>query len=198
MPKAQIRNRVSIPLKNLTNSPDFITFHGLIEDKEHIALDFRRSNKAIAPLVRIHSECMTGDVFHSLRCDCGEQLNEALRLIDSEAGILLYMRHEGRGIGLYNKIDAYKLQSEGLDTFQANLQLGFSQDEREFITAAHMLQALQVTQIRLLSNNPQKKQQLEQNGIRVIQSINTGIYLTQYNQDYLIAKKEKTDHSINL
>ncbi|CDG21522.1 GTP cyclohydrolase-2 (fragment) [Xenorhabdus poinarii G6] len=136
MPKVRIRNRVSIPLKELKNTPDFITFYGLFENKEHIALDFRHNNNSIAPLVRIHSECMTGDVFHSLKCDCGEQLNEALQLINNEGGILLYMRHEGRGIGLYNKIDAYRLQNEGLDTFQANLQIGFSQDEREFVPTA--------------------------------------------------------------
>ena len=200
MDKVRIRNRVQIPLKDLKNTAEFIAFYGLPSDKEHIALCFQTpdKDKYSVPLVRVHSECMTGDVFHSLRCDCGEQLEEALKYLDNQGGILLYLRQEGRGIGLYNKIDAYQLQSEGLDTYQANLELGFSQDEREFTTAALMLKALEVDKIRLLSNNPQKLYELEQNSIRVLESIGTGIYQTPYNQAYLRAKKEQTYHLINL
>lgn len=199
MSNVRIRNSDYIPLKNLTNKAEFITFHGFADGKEHIALRFPGWNvKNGAPLVRIHSECLTGDVFHSLRCDCGEQLTEALSLMDRQGGVVLYLRQEGRGIGLYNKIDAYKLQSAGMDTYQANIELGFPQDVREFQTAAQMLHALDMRSVTLLSNNPEKKNQLESHGIHVERVMNTGTFLNTFNKAYLSAKKEKTNHLLNL
>ncbi|MFJ5409614.1 GTP cyclohydrolase II [Pectobacterium punjabense] len=193
-----IRNRELIPLKGINNNVEFITFHGLSDGKEHIALKFSHCDGNSDPLVRIHSECMTGDVFHSLRCDCGEQLTEALSLMDKKGGILLYLRQEGRGIGLYNKIDSYQLQRSGMDTYQANIELGFPQDVRDFSIAAQMLYALDVKSIKLLSNNPEKKIQLELHGISVSQLINTGTFLNEFNKDYLTTKKYKTNHILNV
>ncbi|WCG82312.1 GTP cyclohydrolase II [Pectobacterium sp. A5351] len=193
-----IRNRELIPLKGINSNVEFITFHGLSDGKEHIALKFSHRDGNADPLVRIHSECMTGDIFHSLRCDCGEQLTEALSLMDKKGGILLYLRQEGRGIGLYNKIDSYQLQRSGMDTYQANIELGFPQDTRDFSIAAQMLYALDVKSIKLLSNNPEKKIQLEFHGISVSQLINTGTFLNEFNKDYLTTKKYKTNHILNV
>ncbi|UVO10551.1 GTP cyclohydrolase II [Pectobacterium polonicum] len=193
-----IRNRELIPLKGISSNVEFITFHGLSDGKEHIALKFSHWDGNSDPLVRIHSECMTGDIFHSLRCDCGEQLTEALSLMDKKGGILLYLRQEGRGIGLYNKIDSYQLQRSGMDTYQANIELGFPQDIRDFSIAAQMLYALDVKSIKLLSNNPEKKIQLEFHGISVSQLINTGTFLNEFNKDYLTTKKYKTNHILNV
>lgn len=198
MDNVTVRNRELIPLKNLISQVEFITFHGLPDGKEHIALRFSSWNGKGEPLVRIHSECMTGDVFHSLRCDCGEQLDEALSLMDKLGGILIYLRQEGRGIGLYNKIDAYSLQSSGIDTYQANIELGFPVDSRDFTVAAKILKALEVSSVKLLSNNPEKKVQLETYGISVSGLIPTGTFVNKFNQNYLIAKKSKTNHSLNL
>lgn len=198
MSNLSIRNRELIPLKGISSNVEFITFHGLSDGKEHIALKFSHWDENSDPLVRIHSECMTGDVFHSLRCDCGEQLTEALSLMDKKGGILLYLRQEGRGIGLYNKIDSYQLQRSGMDTYQANIELGFPQDTRDFSIAAQMLYALDVKSIKLLSNNPEKKIQLEFHGISVSQLINTGTFLNEFNKDYLTTKKYKTNHILNV
>ncbi|MBN3134401.1 GTP cyclohydrolase II [Pectobacterium punjabense] len=198
MNNLSIRNRELIPLKGINSNVEFITFHGLSDGKEHIALKFSHCDGNSDPLVRIHSECMTGDVFHSLRCDCGEQLTEALSLMDKKGGILLYLRQEGRGIGLYNKIDSYQLQRSGMDTYQANIELGFPQDVRDFSIAAQMLYALDVKSIKLLSNNPEKKIQLELHGISVSQLINTGTFLNEFNKDYLTTKKYKTNHILNV
>ncbi|GKW26201.1 GTP cyclohydrolase-2 [Pectobacterium carotovorum subsp. carotovorum] len=198
MNNLSIRNRELIPLKGISSNVEFITFHGLSDGKEHIALKFSHWDGNSDPLVRIHSECMTGDIFHSLRCDCGEQLTEALSLMDKKGGILLYLRQEGRGIGLYNKIDSYQLQRSGMDTYQANIELGFPQDIRDFSIAAQMLYALDVKSIKLLSNNPEKKIQLEFHGISVSQLINTGTFLNEFNKDYLTTKKYKTNHILNV
>ncbi|WP_431224296.1 GTP cyclohydrolase II [Serratia sp. L9] len=191
-----IRNRTLIPLKGITKPVEFITFRGFPVEKEHIALRFAHRENNPVPLVRIHSECMTGDVFHSLRCDCGEQLSEAMSLLEDQGGLLLYLRQEGRGIGLYNKIDAYQLQNSGMDTYQANIELGFSHDEREFSIAAMMLKALDIFEICLLSNNPDKKTQLEHHGINVNRVVNTGTFLNKFNKDYLSAKKKKLTISL--
>ena len=144
------------------------TFDGLVDGKEHLALglgDWQRSlaRAAVggrAPLVRPHSECLTGDVFGSQRCDCGPQLREAVERITDAGGLLLYLRQEGRGIGLYAKLDAYALQDAGLDTYEANVALGHGEDERDYTAAAQMLLALGADRIRLLSNNPDKAEQL--------------------------------------
>jgi GTP cyclohydrolase II len=146
-------------------------------------------------LVRIHSQCLTGDVFHSLRCDCREQLEMALGMIrDAGAGILLYEQQEGRGIGLMAKLQAYELQDSGLDTVEANERLGFKADQRDFALPAEMLKALGVTQVRLLSNNPEKVEALERGGIEVVERVPCEVPLTQHAEEYLKTKKEKMGH----
>jgi GTP cyclohydrolase II len=189
-----VRARLSMPLKFARGGgasdalpPDMVTFAGLTDEREHIALVFRGKDRSV-PIVRIHSECLTGDAFGSMRCDCGEQLHEALELFSQAGGILLYLRQEGRSIGLYNKMDAYKLQEGGLDTYEANRQLGFPSDARNYRAAADMLTALKVRKIELLSNNPDKQTQLESFGIVVNRRIPTRIHRTRVNSAYLDAK----------
>jgi len=140
------------------------------------------------PLVRLHSECLTGDVLGSQRCDCGPQLREAVERISESGGYLLYLRQEGRGIGLYNKLDAYALQDSGLDTYEANTALGFGKDERDYTVAAQMLLALGIDDIDLLTNNPDKGAQLEAAGIRVNRQVPTRLHLSPGNGRYLAAK----------
>ncbi len=150
-----------------------LTFDGLVDGREHLALGLGDRAAPLAPersappLVRPHSECLTGDVFGSQRCDCGPQLREAVERIADAGGFLLYLRQEGRGIGLYAKLDAYALQDAGLDTYEANLALGHGADERDYTVAAQMLHALGVGEVGLLSNNPDKADQLEALGVRV-------------------------------
>jgi GTP cyclohydrolase II len=147
------------------------------------------------PLVRIHSQCLTGDVFHSLRCDCRQQLEMALAMIrDEEAGILLYEQKEGRGIGLMAKLQAYQLQDEGLDTVEANEKLGFKADQRDFVLPGEMLKALGVKRLRLISNNPEKVEALEQAGIEVVERVPCEVPPTLYAEEYLKTKKEKLGH----
>jgi len=147
------------------------------------------------PLVRIHSQCLTGDVFGSLRCDCRQQLEMALSMISAEgAGILLYEQQEGRGIGLIAKLQAYELQDRGLDTVQANEELGFKADHREFALPAEMLKAIGVDRVRLLSNNPQKVAALEAGGIKVVERVPCEVKPHAHAENYLKTKKEKLGH----
>jgi GTP cyclohydrolase II len=147
---------------------------------------------------RLHSECLTGDVMGSLRCDCRDQLEVAMRrLATMERGLLLYMRQEGRGIGLVNKVRAYALQDRGLDTVEANQALGFRDDERDYAVAAHMLASLNVGSVRLMTNNPNKIRQLEQHGIKVSGRIPHVIPPTEYNRFYLETKAARSGHYID-
>ncbi len=147
------------------------------------------------PLVRIHSQCLTGDVFGSLRCDCRQQLEMALAMIaERGAGVLIYEQQEGRGIGLMAKLKAYELQDEGLDTVEANERLGFKADQREFALPAKILKALGVSQVRLLSNNPDKVAALERGGIKVIERVPCEVSASAHSEDYLKTKKEKMGH----
>ena len=147
------------------------------------------------PLVRVHSQCLTGDVFHSLRCDCRQQLEMALSMIrDLGAGILIYEQQEGRGIGLMAKLQAYALQDEGLDTVEANERLGFKADHRDFALPAEMLKALGVKKVRLLSNNPEKVEALERAGVEVIERVPCEVAPSPYAEEYLKTKKEKLGH----
>ncbi|GAA2698829.1 GTP cyclohydrolase II [Actinoplanes palleronii] len=179
-------------------SAEVFTFIGLADGREHLALGLGDWKNSDNPLVRPHSECLTGDVFGSQRCDCGPQLREAAERITEAGGILLYLRQEGRGIGLYAKLDAYALQDTGLDTYQANLALGHAEDERDYTAAAQMLQALDVDRIRLLSNNPDKAGQLSDLGVDVTEQIRTGVHLSTANARYLATKRDHTAHTIDL
>ncbi|SEM16422.1 GTP cyclohydrolase II [Stigmatella aurantiaca] len=195
---ASVRQKVSIPVLDGYVNGTFYSFHGLPDGKEHFLVELGPKGTGKDPLVRLHSECMTGDVFGSQKCDCGPQLRESLFRINSEGGYLLYLRQEGRGIGLYSKFDAYKLQSEGLDTYDANRRLSFEDDLRDYSSAASMLRALDATRIRLLSNNPDKAAQLAAHGITITEQVQTGTYMTAHNQRYLQAKALRTNHKINL
>lgn len=166
-----------------------------ISGKEHITLVLGDIENADSVLIRIHSECLTGDVFGSKRCDCGEQLDLALRNIAKEGtGILIYMRQEGRGIGLINKLKSYKLQEEGYDTVEANIKLGFSPDLRTYDIAASILKSLNVFNIRLMTNNPEKINGLNEFGIKVLERVPIQIKENNINEFYLKTKKEKMNH----
>ncbi|TOG37106.1 GTP cyclohydrolase, partial [Vibrio parahaemolyticus] len=144
----------------------------------HVAVIFKQADQTQdTPLVRMHSECLTGDVFHSSRCDCGEQLEETIQRMGESGGVILYLRQEGRGIGLYNKIDAYRLQSQGMNTYEANNHLGFDDDLRDFTEAAQMLEALGIKKIRLVTNNPKKIRELAEYGIEIVEVVNTSAHI---------------------
>ncbi|WP_318463410.1 GTP cyclohydrolase II [Photobacterium leiognathi] len=193
-----VRARVPFKVGLKSNIPaDLLSFNGLESGKEHVAVIFKDADKTSAPLVRMHSECLTGDVFHSSRCDCGEQLDETIEKMGELGGIILYLRQEGRGIGLYNKIDAYKLQSEGMNTYEANNHLGFGDDLREFGEAAQMLKALGLTDIRLVTNNPKKIRELSENGINIVEVVGTKAHVKDGNESYLKIKASHGHHRFN-
>lgn len=193
-----VRARVPFKVGLKSNIPaDLLSFNGLESGKEHVAVIFKDADKTSAPLVRMHSECLTGDVFHSSRCDCGEQLDETIEKMGELGGIILYLRQEGRGIGLYNKIDAYKLQSEGMNTYEANNHLGFGDDLREFGEAAQMLKALGLTDIRLVTNNPKKIRELGENGINIVEVVGTKAHVKDGNESYLKTKASHGHHRFN-
>lgn len=191
-----VRRAVEIPIRNGVGT--FHSFHGLHDGKEHFAVGFGAWKTQERPLVRIHSECMTGDVFGSARCDCGDQLAEAVDRFHRDGGILIYLRQEGRGIGLYGKFDAYRLQLEGADTFAANRLLDFPEDMRDYRCAAQILTAMGVGSVDLLSNNPDKVEQLRRYGIEVGRVVNTGVYATPHNLGYLQAKADLHRHFISI
>lgn len=176
-----------------------VAFYNNQDHKDHIALVHGDVCGEEDVPVRVHSECLTGDVLGSLRCDCRDQLESALRMIGGmERGLLLYLRQEGRGIGLVNKIRAYGLQEHGYDTVEANLALGFRDDEREYTVAAKMLEALHVRSIQLITNNPKKIEELAKNGIKVNGRIPHIMPVNEHNQFYLETKAIKSGHLIDL
>jgi len=176
-----------------------VAFWNNRDGKEHVAIVHGDVMGAADLPTRLHSECLTGDVMGSLRCDCRDQLETALRKLGSmERGLLLYLRQEGRGIGLVNKIRAYALQEKGLDTVQANRALGFRDDERDYAVAAHMLMSLNVQSVRLMTNNPDKIRQLEQLGTKVSGRIPHVIPPNDYNRFYLETKVARSGHQIDL
>ena len=171
-----------------------ISFDNELDFKEHVAIV--KEPYGDVPLVRIHSKCLTGDTLASLKCDCGSQLANSLRMIAQEGGILLYMDQEGRGIGLKEKIKAYELQDKGLDTVEANEALGFKADERTYEAAFQMLRALGVSKVRLITNNPAKVKALEEFGIEVVEVVPALPEVTEYNRPYLRVKAEKLGHRL--
>ncbi|MEO7410317.1 MAG: GTP cyclohydrolase II [Sphingomicrobium sp.] len=190
---AEIAARARLPVEGIGEA-QVIAFREPATGAEHVALLIGAPGGE-PPLVRLHSECLTGDVFGSLKCDCGPQLKEALRLIaGSGGGILLYLRQEGRGIGLTNKIRAYGLQDRGLDTVDANRRLGFADDEREYTTAAAMLRALGTDAVRLLTNNPAKVAGLEAEGIAVVERVAHHLPVNPHNADYIETKRRRSGH----
>ena len=148
-------------------------------------------------MVRVHSSCMTGDILGSLRCDCGDQLHHALRMIEKAGkGLVLYMNQEGRGIGLLNKLKAYKLQEQGRDTVEANLELGFAMDERDYGVGAQILRHLGIQKMKLLSNNPRKRAGLLGYGLEIVENLPIEIEPNAYNEKYLTTKRDKLGHNI--
>jgi GTP cyclohydrolase II len=207
-PIASIRTQVALPLRfadgYIANARVF-SFNGLVDGHEHLALGLGDRAAAVTsaeyealPLVRLHSECLTGDVFGSQRCDCGAQLREAVERIADSGGFLLYLRQEGRGIGLYAKLEAYALQDAGLDTYEANLALGHREDERSYLVAAQMLSALGVLRIALLTNNPDKARQLRRFGVAVTARVPTAVHLSSANARYLATKAQRGAHTLDI
>ena len=185
--------RARLPLDGLPDT-QIAAFRAADDGQEHVALIVGAFGGK-APLVRLHSECLTGDVFGSLKCDCGPQLNQALALIGNEGGgVLLYLRQEGRGIGLANKLRAYALQDRGLDTVDANSRLGFADDERDYAHAASILRALGIDRVRLLTNNPAKAAGLDAAGVQVVERVPHSMPANPHNADYLATKRRKSGH----
>jgi GTP cyclohydrolase II len=206
-PAATIRTHVELPLRfadGFTTDARVFSFDGLVDGREHLAFALgdrtapHSADDCRVPLIRPHSECLTGDVFGSERCDCGPQLREAVERIAEAGGYLLYLRQEGRGIGLYSKLEAYALQDGGIDTYDANLVLGHGEDERSYAAASQMLHALGVSRVALLSNNPDKARQLRGWGVTVVDQVPTGVYVSDANQGYLEAKARRGRHTLDL
>jgi GTP cyclohydrolase II len=195
---ATVRARVPMPIRlgDVETVAEVVTFDGLVDGLEHLAIVL--GSPGDVPLVRLHSDCLTGDVLGSRRCDCGPQLHEAVDRIEATGGYLLYLRQEGRGIGLYAKLDAYLLQDRGLDTYDANLALGYAADARDYTAAAQMLGALGVRRLALLTNNPDKALQLAGHGLDVVARVPTAVHLTASNRRYLSAKAHRGSHALEL
>lgn len=192
-PSVEIVARAKLPLEDMPPT-QIVAFRASDDGQEHVALVVGAFGGK-PPLVRLHSECLTGDVFGSLKCDCGPQLRAALHIIgEAGGGVLLYLRQEGRGIGLVNKIRAYSLQDRGLDTVEANLRLGFADDERDYGHAAAMLRALGIAEVRLLTNNPRKVAGLEAAGIKVVERVAHQMPANPHNADYLATKRKRSGH----
>jgi len=172
-------------------------FTNQIDNSEHFALVKQPVQANQVPLVRIHSECITGDVFGSCKCDCGSQLQQSLAMIAAEGGVLIYLRQEGRGIGLTNKLKAYALQEEGLDTVEANVKLGLPIDSRDYSVAFQILKYFGVDVLRLLTNNPKKVEAISRFGIKVSERLPLAMLATNENRRYLRTKKEKLGHFLD-
>jgi len=193
----EVGSRVKLPTAH--GKFDLIAFRQKSNGLEHVALVKGSWTPDEPILVRVHSSCVTGDIFHSYRCDCGPQLHKAMEMIDKEGkGVLVYMNQEGRGIGLFNKIHAYKLQEEGLDTVEANVELGFAPDERDYGIGASIIRELGVRKMRLITNNPKKRKGLEGYGLEIVENVPLEIPPTPQNEFYLQTKRDKMGHLILL
>lgn len=187
--------RVQMPTKY--GNFELVAFKQLNTNDMHMALKKGDWEAGEPVLVRVHSSCFTGDILHSLRCDCGEQLQAAMQLVEKEGkGLILYMNQEGRGIGLMNKLKAYKLQEEGKDTVEANLELGFKMDERDYGVGAQILRHLNVTKMRLITNNPRKRAGLNGYGLEIVENVAIEISPNPHNEFYLKTKRDKLGHEI--
>ena len=187
--------RVHMPTKY--GDFELVAFKQLNTGDIHLAIKKGEWKKEEPVMVRVHSSCMTGDILGSLRCDCGDQLHTALKIIESEGkGVVLYMNQEGRGIGLLNKLKAYKLQEQGMDTVEANLELGFGMDERDYGVGAQILRHLGISKMKLLSNNPRKRAGLLGYGLEIVENIAIEIKSNEHNEKYLTTKRDKMGHTI--
>jgi 3,4-dihydroxy 2-butanone 4-phosphate synthase/GTP cyclohydrolase II len=192
-----IKRLISVDLPTEHGDFDLIAYKQINTDQEHIALIKGSWTEDEPVLTRVHSSCITGDIFGSCRCDCGPQLSAAMNMIEKEGkGVIVYMNQEGRGIGLINKLKAYKLQEQGLDTVEANLQLGFKMDQREYGIGAQILRDLGVKKMRLMSNNPQKRTGLVGYGLEIVENVPIKIVANKHNKKYLDTKRDKMGHDL--
>ncbi len=192
-----IHEDVSVSMPTKYGTFELIAFKQINTGEEHMALKKGSWKKDEPVLVRVHSSCMTGDILGSLRCDCGEQLHAAMKMVEAAGkGVVLYMNQEGRGIGLLNKLKAYKLQEEGRDTVEANLELGFGQDERDYGVGAQILRQMGITKIKLISNNPRKRAGITGYGLEIVDTVPIEIPSNKHNKKYLETKRDKLGHKI--
>ncbi len=192
-----IKREIVVDLPTEFGDFELVAYKQKITGDSHLALIKGKWEKDEPVMVRVHSSCVTGDIFGSCRCDCGPQLHAAMRLVEKEGkGVVLYMNQEGRGIGLLNKLKAYKLQENGLDTVQANIELGFKMDERDYGVGAQILRDLEISKLRLISNNPKKRAGLEGYGLEIVEAIPLEMEPNVHNQNYLETKRDKMGHTI--
>jgi 3,4-dihydroxy 2-butanone 4-phosphate synthase/GTP cyclohydrolase II len=192
-----IKEEVRVKMPTKYGEFELITYTQLNTGEVHMALKKGDWENDEPVLVRVHSSCMTGDILGSLRCDCGDQLHAAMKMVEAEGkGLVLYMNQEGRGIGLLNKLKAYKLQEEGMDTVEANLSLGFAMDERDYGVGAQILRALNISKLKLISNNPKKRAGLLGYGLEIVDTVPIEIASNKYNEKYLKTKRDKMGHKI--
>ncbi|HEY1045149.1 MAG TPA: GTP cyclohydrolase II, partial [Bacteroidia bacterium] len=195
--ESHVKREIAVNMPTSYGNFEMIAYSQITDGTQHLVIRKGEWNKDEPILVRVHSSCMTGDIFGSCRCDCGEQLHAALHMIETEGkGVVLYMNQEGRGIGLLNKLKAYKLQEEGMDTVDANLELGFKMDERDYGIGAQILRELGVSKMKLISNNPKKRTGLIGYGLEIVENIPIVTIPNQHNQSYLNTKKEKMGHEL--
>ena len=195
--ESQVKRQVDVKMPTMWGDFKLIAYEQLNTNEIHMALIKGTWEKDEPVLVRVHSSCVTGDIFGSCRCDCGPQLHHAMKMVEKEGkGVVLYMKQEGRGIGLLNKLKAYKLQEEGLDTVEANLQLGFDMDGRDYGIGAQILHDLGICKIRLITNNPKKRVGLMGYGLEIVENIPIEITPNEHNEKYLLTKRDKLGHTI--
>ena len=194
-----IERVVDVKMPTLAGDFDLVAYRVTSNDQEHLALVKGTWEKDEPVLVRVHSSCITGDIFGSCRCDCGPQLQKSMEMIEKAGkGAIIYMNQEGRGIGLLNKLKAYKLQEEGYDTLEANIKLGFKGDERDYGIGAQIIRDLGITKMKLMSNNPKKRTGLVGYGLEIIENVPLEIASNEHNESYLKTKRDKMGHNLNL
>lgn len=194
-----IKQEVKVQLPTEVGDFELVAYKQTTNDMDHLALVKGTWDKDEAILVRVHSSCMTGDIFGSCRCDCGPQLQKSMEMIEAAGkGVVVYMNQEGRGIGLLNKLKAYKLQEEGRDTVEANIELGFQADQRDYGIGAQILRDLGVSKIKLMSNNPKKRTGLMGYGLEIVENVSIEIQSNQHNKTYLETKRDKMGHSLKM